>query len=345
MNILFCEDYEKTLRFIFDFYDFDGDGKISKEDIRVVLSYVTIINENEIEKEKSMNINNNLNHNDKMNKKYKILYESSVKNQNQLFELLEKCFEKEGELIDYLSFANIIDNISSDIYFMIYIFLLEKKPFSFKSIELYQNIKNSPHKTHTDLNLPSLGFLFKENINNILINSHINKSLTPLKHNKNLSSATDHSIPYLDEKINYSPKEYVNYVESRGKIIKRNKLVKKINYIFDIGNNIDKTFLEVKIPENILEEINNVKYMDEEYEKYEKNDKQEIEIFESEKNNFEGYIYKFNRGKMMKIWFKLFYKDIFYYKKKEDKKHFGMHNLSGLFFIEEPEKNLQNEIY
>ena len=42
---------------------------------------------------------------------------------------------------------------------------------------------------------------------------------------------------------------------------------------------------------------------------------------------------------MIKIWFKLFYKDLFYYKKKEDKKHLGMHNLSGLFFVEEQKKN------
>ena len=39
MQTLFYEDYEKNTKFIFDFYDFDNDGKINKEDIRVILSY------------------------------------------------------------------------------------------------------------------------------------------------------------------------------------------------------------------------------------------------------------------------------------------------------------------
>ena len=42
MRTLFYEDYEKNSKFIFDFYDFDHDGKISQEDIRVVLSYITL---------------------------------------------------------------------------------------------------------------------------------------------------------------------------------------------------------------------------------------------------------------------------------------------------------------
>ena len=37
MKTLFNEDYEKNTKFIFDFYDFDNDGKINKEDIRVIL--------------------------------------------------------------------------------------------------------------------------------------------------------------------------------------------------------------------------------------------------------------------------------------------------------------------
>ena len=41
-KILFSETFEKTSKFIFDFYDFNKDGFISKEDIRTVLSYVPL---------------------------------------------------------------------------------------------------------------------------------------------------------------------------------------------------------------------------------------------------------------------------------------------------------------
>ena len=181
MNILFSGDYEKTLRFIFDFYDFDGDGKISKEDIRVVLSYVTYSYETEIEK--SQNVNNysiNESKNERMKKK---LYESSVKNQNQLIDILEKCFKNEGDLIDVISFTNIIENINSDIYFIIYIFLLQKRPFSFKSIQLYQNIFMNIQTSYSEINFDLKGVNRFANLstrNNIV-------SFSPFNHNKNVN--------------------------------------------------------------------------------------------------------------------------------------------------------------
>ena len=48
MIILFYEDFEENSKFIFNY--FDRDGKISKEDIKTVLSYITL-NEGEISDE------------------------------------------------------------------------------------------------------------------------------------------------------------------------------------------------------------------------------------------------------------------------------------------------------
>ena len=49
MKILFTEKFDKTSRFIFDFYDFDRDGLISREDIRIVMSYISLINQGKSE--------------------------------------------------------------------------------------------------------------------------------------------------------------------------------------------------------------------------------------------------------------------------------------------------------
>jgi Ca2+-binding EF-hand superfamily protein len=42
MTTLLADNFYKTSKYIFDFYDFDRDGHITKEDIRVVLSYVSL---------------------------------------------------------------------------------------------------------------------------------------------------------------------------------------------------------------------------------------------------------------------------------------------------------------
>jgi len=51
MTSLYSGTFEQLIKLIFDFYDFNKDGKISREDVRVVLSYIPLkIVEKTIEK-------------------------------------------------------------------------------------------------------------------------------------------------------------------------------------------------------------------------------------------------------------------------------------------------------
>ncbi len=42
MRVLYTESFDNLVTFIFNFYDFDKDGRISKEDVSVVLSYIPL---------------------------------------------------------------------------------------------------------------------------------------------------------------------------------------------------------------------------------------------------------------------------------------------------------------
>ena len=125
MTTLFCGGYEETVKFVFNFYDIDNDGIISKEDIRVFLSYITLDDSPDI---KSSGIN--------------ITYSKRIKSQEELYSILQKCFENiTNNKMDFKTFKYTIENVNSDIYLMIYIFLLENKPFTKENIKSYQNIK------------------------------------------------------------------------------------------------------------------------------------------------------------------------------------------------------------
>ena len=139
MNNLFCESYDITSKFIFDFYDFDKDGLIDKEDIRTVLSYIAL--------------NNNNNSSEYQG------YLNRVNSQKELYNLLENSFKNVNkEKIDYKEFLDIIENTASDIYISILLFLLDKKPFNKSAINEYgkNNPSLSPKKIHKVNSIPKL---------------------------------------------------------------------------------------------------------------------------------------------------------------------------------------------
>ena len=39
---IYCSNYDQKIRFVFDIYDFDCDGYISKDDISAVLNYMPV---------------------------------------------------------------------------------------------------------------------------------------------------------------------------------------------------------------------------------------------------------------------------------------------------------------
>ena len=133
MTKLFCGSFEETTKFIFDFYDFDKDGLIDKEDIRTVLSYIGLNNENN---------NSELQG-----------YLNRVNSQIELYNLLERSFKQVNkEKINYNEFINIIENTASDIYILILLFFLDKKPFNKTVINEYGKNKkiSSPVKIHKE---------------------------------------------------------------------------------------------------------------------------------------------------------------------------------------------------
>ena len=308
MNTLFCDDYKNILRFIFDFYDFDGDGKISKEDIRTVLSYVEFTNkkENNNDNNKNIEINSVTDMNKSLNTKR--LYENSVKSQNQLVDILEKCFKDMKELIEFKNFIYIVENINSEIFFMIYIFLLRNRPFSEKTIELYKKISIN-HSNLSTINTINDQILYPDSNYNEKIFSFNNSALSksvfslPVLYNNNSTINEDKDEVFLDNEIN-----------------------------------IWKSFYEVKLSKDILDSMEKMK-------PYDIKDEDDNNLLESEKNIFEGFLYKISNDKINKIYFKLFYKDLFFYRQKNDIQHFGMHNLSGLFFIEEKNKVIEDKTF
>ena len=410
MRTLFYEDYEKNSRFIFDFYDFDNDGKISQEDIRVVLSYITLtyMDPHNSEKKIAHGVN--------------ISYKNRLTSQEELCDILNTCFSDshiKSTKINYKQFKYIIENINSDIYLMIFLFLLERKPFTNKNIQSYQhNSRNSSRKssdsgkgkrkrllaspTKTANFSPYRRFhrqsasinIQKQNTVNIhsemvgIGDTQTDFSMSPVLKNtprkKNSYNFTGQNVIHL-QALGNEEKEVI-YSGFKKSIQNGNKNENKNENKNDNKNDINEERINEltsrkKRENNIREdsplkpafkqskkkkarkkekdsdnenENDNIEFVDNDDEEDNKDkDSSSDSSFEHDddfqKENegltYQGKLYKFVKDKMRELWFKLIYRDLYYYKNKNEKVHRGMHNLSGLFLKAEGAREIQGKKY
>ena len=385
MTTLYCGGYEETVKFIFNFYDMDNDGLIDKEDIRVVLSYITLADSPEV---KSAGLN--------------ITYQKRVTSQEELYSILQKCFENiQDNKMDYETFKNTIENINSDIYLLIYLFLLENKPFTKENIKSYQSkTKKSKENNKENEQMKEVKLIMSPSKNSnfspykafarargkrktTVVHKEINfmdllKSVNPNKEKKEKEEKeAPRIIPseFKRKGVKRRTVQYGSNIINLHDIQEEEERRKKINEdrVKDLAKkkkkNQDLTDEQIQIKPAFKQKIkrnttsrskskNKIKnkieekpglHFNEDSEDSDHDDSDSSNEEEEEEQEdilkYEGVLYKLVDGKMRDLYFKLIHKDLYFYKNKGDTEHKGMHNLNGLFLQKEKSVEYEGDTY
>ena len=361
---LFSGDYEQLLNFIFDFYDFDKDNKITKEDIRIVLSYVPLY---------------------KKIKHYQGLkfekdnFEDRLASQKELHEKLDNLF-KLKQIINFEEFKFIVQNINSDIFLYILVFLMERRPFSNETIKNLDNIKKNPDGNNKNINKNKNIFSKKQtmskNFDNFIVLPNVNSKLIVSRTITSKSpSIKKRYIEKISSNNNYNKSKNEIYmknnnqdnidllqmnaaesgtesIHTNGTIQKKpsRKTLKNISLMdIDQGNdkdNINNNDIEFNEDKEILDYARPYELFENKNIEDELNSTQMTNISRTNNNILtEGYLFKIQDKKVKKIYFKLICKDLYYYKSKSNKRHKGIHNLSGVFIQSNGLVKLGNKQY
>ena len=329
-------------KFVFDLYDTDRDGLVSKSDIRLLLSYLPV--------------DKNLRHKYIIKDFANINYSDTVNNQKIIEKVINKAYVNEfNNLINYNDFNFIIQNKCSDIFIAVLIYLYEAKPFNDDVIKIYSftdydylsNNKNN-------INFKSIEKIYKSKYNNNnpndnsegqiiempiieLNNNLLNRKKVGKFTRKNILSIFKEKKLFDDEiKIISNKKEKLksslNLIEIKyNKKIKNNveNTPKRSNSRKIVNKNfmpvINEIYTKKKIfNKNINSENNDNNLNDDKF--HGLNKKELLKL----KDIYEGTVFKITKkGKLKVYYLKLIKHDLFYYKTKDDKYHTGMHHLTN----------------
>lgn len=314
MLTLFTDSFDGLIKFIFNFYDFDKDGIITKEDMRTVLSYIPLNTNNKYRKDKM--------------KFEKEDFKDRMESQDELKIILGKVFEK-NDKIEIKEFIDIVENKCSEVFLFLIIFLLEKRPFSKSTLSAYSGLKKnnlsikSPSLQKKLIASPSLQSKFSPSVT-ISRSPTISKKSLGNPGEKKLLGENMSMLNKLTGKTEDPKNKLLQYANNNttNKVIddkddpigKNNPIRKRMHNLKNLEENIKQSSIQpvqteiVKSPS--LAPVR--KYENEGYVNIKTNidDINEDEQIEDIRN--EGFLFKItNNKKFKKLWFKQIGKDLY----------------------------------
>ena len=138
---LYMGSFQETTKVIFDLLDFDKDGIIRQEDVKIILSYLPL---NDVSEEK-----------DKRLESVKEVLGVQMKSLEEIDDIVSKTFKKYEDKMNFEQFEDTVQNKKSDVLLQIICFLYQQKPFSAKNIESmklkYRDIEDEEYEKMMDV--------------------------------------------------------------------------------------------------------------------------------------------------------------------------------------------------
>ena len=348
MNRLYNSNFDDTVKLIFEILDFNRDGLIEKDDVKMILGLLPLKTD-----------------------RNKIKYKYQMESLEEIHEIINLTFGDKKEL-NLDEFKEVIKEKKSDVFLQIICFLYQKKPFVDTNITI---LKSSKKASNLELGTPQMSKKVK--CDNVLLPSPLqNSSLSPAFQ---LLQSGKINSPFLlggrpgNEKENFNPEisGFKGMIRYHNRNIPKNEDAK--NSDINENNDDDEEAVKkiIKSAENVYNSPSTILKNSEELSKkivpfslvtpetkpIKENSKEAGEIPQMSLNNdenqnennkitYENYIYKKSDGnRLKKYYLVLIDKDIYYYKSEQKKEVLGMHNLSGCFFKENSPEKINDKIY
>ena len=347
MNRLYNSNFDNTVKLIFEILDFNRDGLIEKDDVKMILGLLPLKTD-----------------------RNKIKYKYQMESLEEIHQIINLTFGDKKEL-NLDEFKEVIKEKKSDVFLQIICFLYQKKPFVDSNITI---LKSSKKASNLELGTPQMSK--KAKCDNVFLPSPLqNSSLSPafqLLQSGKINSPFLLSGKPSNEKESFNPeisgfKGMIRYhnrnipknEDTKNSEINENdddeeevkKIIKSSENVFNSPSAFLKNSEELSkkiVPFSLVTpeiKLKDNSKKDEIPKMSLNNDENQIQS-ENNKISYENYIYKKSDGnKLKKYYLVLIDKDIYYYKTEQKKEVLGMHNLSGCFFKENSPEKINDKIY